>query len=169
MGERHESKPPFSVSRLERRHVEKTWILLAQRAKAKLLEYQGPNRAPVMRKVFVNAAGTLQERELVSDRYGQASATPVGGARPVARPSESANEHALQTFARELAAEVGQGVHTGECERIVLAAEPHCMGVIKRALEAKCPEQLHACVPKDYFELSDTQLVERLGDELRGG
>jgi len=145
----------------------KTWILLFNRTRAKLIEYSGLGRQLKNIGGYVNPEGELQNKELVTDRPGRVHRLSVGGGRHPAPASEQAHEHALTLFARELAAVLEMGLKTAKCERIVIAAEPHCLGKIKKVLSPKAKKKIHGTVHKDVLRLSSAELFSSLAETLR--
>jgi protein required for attachment to host cells len=160
-------KLPKSVSALSHEGAKTTWILVAQRTKAKLMEHTGDGRQLTLIKGYVNPAGDLQTNELVSDRPGRVYNLSGGAHRHTAAASEDAHEHALTVFANDLATTVEKGIAKGSCDRVVLAAEPHCLGKIKKALSAKAKKRVSAVINKDLFLLDNSKLYAQLRNVLR--
>lgn len=156
-----------AVSRLDRGNHEKTWILLMQRTQAKLMEYRASTRVLEFVEGFVNPSGDKKTGQLVSDRPGRLYRQAVGTGRSPATSSEDAHEHSLSLFAKELAATVQKGLAVGRCNRLILAAEPHCLGKIKKSLNAKTQKRVAGTVSQDLFRLDSTKLFEKLKPMLR--
>ena len=161
------NKVSRSVKNLERADTTTTWILVAQRTQAKLLEHRGKGKQLTVIRGFVNPAGELQTRELVSDRPGRVYGRSTGSGPHAAPASEQAHEHALTKFARDLASTIDKGVAKGSCDRIILAAEPHCLGKIKKTLGAQARKHVSATLHKDLFLLDNRKLFAKLEDVLR--
>lgn len=160
-------KLPRTVRNIERRPAKRTWILLAQRTKAKLVEHGGAGEELTLLEGFVNPEGDRQTRELVSDRPGRVHRKSVGGGRHPAAVSEDAHERALTEFADDLAKTIERGLAQGRCDRIILAAEPHCLGKIRKSLNPKARGRVSATFHQDLFRLNSRSLYSKLEEFLR--
>lgn len=168
MSENKRNKLPRSVRSLDHGKAKKTWILIAQRTKAKLIEHLGMGKQLTLIRGFINPAGELHTSELVSDRPGRSyRSTSVGIGRSSLGQSEDAHEHALTLFAKDLASTIEEGVVKGNCDQIILAAEPHCLGKIKKTLSPQARKRVSATIDQDLFLLNNQKLYLKLEDELR--
>lgn len=156
-----------SVKKVTQAKEKKTWIIIAQRTQAKLIEYSGKGKNLLTIKGFINPAGKLQTRELVSDKPGRSYSQSTGMRRSAMSSSEDAHEHSLTVFAKELAKALSKGLSDHACDRLVLVAEPHCLGKIKENLSTKVQKYIQATVDKDLFRLDNKKLFAKLEDVLR--
>ncbi len=145
----------------------KTWILVAQRTKAKLFEYGNRGKSLKLVEGFVNPGGNLKTNQLVSDRPGRVYGLLGNPSRSASVNREDPHQLLLKVFARALADRVESGLMKGLCDRIILAAEPHCLGEIKKALSARAKSKLRASIHKDLFLLDEQKLYIQLEGELR--
>lgn len=146
-----------------------TWVIVAQRSRAKLLEYRTREKGLEPIEGFVNPAGELQTHELVSDKSGRGHAQSGGGGRYTLAPSEDAHEHALTVFAKSLARTIEAGFAKNLFEHLILVAEPHCLGKIKASLGKGAQlrlEAIEATVHKDLFMLDNKELLSRIDSIL---
>ncbi len=155
-----------SVRELKKVTKPKTWILVAERTRAKLLSYSGKGNALVQVSGYVNPSGELQTRELTSDRPGRGYARSIGTRRTAMTPSEDKHEQAFSAFAKSLAAKIEKGLANRNCEQVILVAEPHCLGKIKNSLGSRAKSRIRASINKDLFRLDEKKLFLELKEKL---
>jgi protein required for attachment to host cells len=142
----------------------RTYILVADGARAHILLSEG--RA----KPLVEVPGSEQKLDLKPDRE-------LSAERP-GRVHESANveRHAIERddlhrrekerFAQALAADLDRRFAGGEYDRLVVAAAPETLGVIRCALSDKVRAVIMAEVPKDLTKLPNAQVKAHLSEDL---
>jgi protein required for attachment to host cells len=137
--------------------VPKIWILVADRARARLFSGNSDRSLTEIETRF-NPEGRAQDRELVTDR---ASRMPEMASRPRgAIEPRSAEDHVAERFARELAETLERGRTQGAYERLALIAPPEFLGFLHGAAGEQVARRVAAEVNKN--------LTERSADEIRG-
>lgn len=118
-----------------------TWVLVADRARARLFSLDPEAKALEEVEDFVNTEGRTRARELQSDRP-QTSHDRFGDGRHAIEPHTSAEEKSAARFAGQLDRMLELG-RTGHRYRdLVLIAPPRFLGTLNAALGA----QVRACV-----------------------
>ena len=135
-----------------------SWILIANRTGARIVEKQGRELSLVQE--LEHARGRLRDREVDSDRHGRAGRS--GGAGHAYSTSEGPHEHDAKNFARECAESLRQGRLSGRYLRLILVAEPHFLGLLRQALDDATSRLVAATVPKDLAQLELRQLASHL-------
>jgi protein required for attachment to host cells len=142
----------------------RTYILIADGARAHILLSEG------LTKPLIEVRGSEQKLDLKPDRE-------LSAERP-GRVHESANQvrHAIERddlhqrekerFAQGLAADLDRRLAGGEYSRLVVAAAPETLGVIRSALSERVRAAIMAEIPKDLTKLPNTQVKALLGDDL---
>jgi protein required for attachment to host cells len=136
-----------------------SWILIANRTGARLVEKQGSEFA--LLESFNHEQGRKRDREIDSDRHGR-SFDRMGANRHAYSNEESAHEHDARGFARELAERLGAQRTQHRFERLVLVAEPRFLGYLREALDDATKKTVIASVPKDLAEVALRELPGHL-------
>ena len=139
-----------------------TWIVVGHRGGAKSYEHVGIGRGIKMIDGMANPTGRSQSRDLVSDRPGRAFASRGAGGRHALTAKSDAHEQALAVFVRDLAQYLGSGLSKKRYERLVLVAEPHFLGRLRKVLPRNVASRVHGAVRKDLFRSDRADLVRHL-------
>lgn len=142
--------------------MEGTWVITADSVGARLLErnHDSKDGYTLVDEVF-HPEGRLREGDLVSDRPGRVSDRAAFG-RHAGAPPESAHEHEVSEFARDLASKLQQARIAGKFSRLVLAAEPRFLGLLRGALDSNTARCVISAVPKNLQRTALADLHERL-------
>ncbi len=142
----------------------RTYILIADGARAHLLLSEGRG------KPLAEVPGSEHQQDIKPDHE-------ISAERP-GRVHESANvsRHAIERddlhqrekkrFAQSLAADLDRRLANDEYDRLVIAAAPETLGVIRTAMSEKVQAVILAEVPKDLTKLPNPQVKEHLGKDL---
>src|SRR5262245_174830 len=125
--------------------VQNTWILVCDASRARLLVEQGRRRDISLLESFEHADSRAHGRDLTTEAPGRKPVGPVpaarvggqGGAygRPGAEPDTDPKDIEAQKFARELAARLDKGRSDHAYERLVIAAPPRFLGMLRGTLD----------------------------------
>lgn len=128
-----------------------TWILVAESSRAKL--YRANNRRSPISEVeaLVNPAGRLHEGDLVSDRPGSDGGS-MGQGRHVLDDKTSARQQEHISFAKHLAERLNAARTDGEYSRLVLAAPPAFLGLLRDNLSKEVMDMVYAQVDKNLVQ-----------------
>ena len=121
-----------------------TWVVVADGAKALLLENTGTAEAPQLRVVEKMAIDNPPTREQGTDQAGRMSGP--GGASVMG--GTDFHRLAEEGFARKLAEALEARVAAGEVKRLVLAAPPQMLGSLRAAMGPALAEAVVAELPK---------------------
>ena len=142
----------------------RTYILVADGARAHLFLSEGRG------KPLTEVAGSELHQDIPPDHE-------IGGDRP-GRVQESATiaRHAIERddlhrrekerFAANLAADLDRRLAKNEYGRLIIAAAPETLGMIRQALSEKVRSVILAEVAKDLTKLSSPQVKAHLGEDL---
>ena len=127
-----------------------TWILVAGRARARLLELAPRENGSELIEIrdFVNPEGRGSERGQVTERRPRTHES-VGAARHAIEPHTSLRDKSANRFAQELCERLEQGRVAHCYERLVLVALPHFLGTLHAALNRQVSECIVAEVRHD--------------------
>lgn len=124
----------------------KTCVVVADRARARLFvtEKQPEHRPQTSFRLaeleaLANPEGELTGAELFSDIRSGSNRTPAG-ARFAYDDHRERHRHELERrFARHIAASLVEFVQRTQASRVVLAADPHMLGLLRRQLSNRLP------------------------------
>jgi protein required for attachment to host cells len=138
-----------------------TWILVADEARARLLEAQGADGAVVEHLSFIHEEGRQHPRDVIADRLPRAQES-VGGARHAIEPQTDLETVEAGRFAHELAAVLETGRVGRAYERLVLVAPPRFLGTLRAVLSDEVHKHVVGSLPKDVTRESVDAIRERV-------
>ncbi len=140
----------------------KNWLVVANAAKARVLEESAKPGAYAHLADLVHPQSRQKGTELSSDRPGHVNSLGQrsGGTSYPSRTDVREREH--DRFAHEVAAAVNDGVAAGQCAGLVLVASNPFLGQVKAHLSEQAHKVLLRCVASDYTALRDAELAQRL-------
>lgn len=142
-----------------------TWILVADRARARLFSTASGEGALAEVDDFVNPEGRMQGRELESDKPPRAFES-VGTHRHAMEPETTSREKVAERFARELRDALERGRVDHRFEDLVLVAPPEFLGTLNQALGKELLEHVVATSDKNLTALGADELRDRLAGTL---
>lgn len=134
------------------------WVVLANAARARLLERDPETGALREFESFVHPASRLGGHELADDRPGQAF---KGQARTAFQPRQTPHEKEEAAFAHELAKRLDAAAMALQFGRLVLLASNPFLGRLHAAL-GPAARQLVAAAAVDLTGYADRELEERV-------
>ncbi len=142
----------------------KNWLVVANAAKARVLEESDKPGAYVHVADLVHPQSRQKGVELSSDRPGHASSLGQrsGGTAFPSRTDAREREH--DRFAREVATALNDGVAAGHCAGVILVASNPFLGQVKAHLSEQARKALVRTVASDYTALRDAELAQRLAE-----
>jgi protein required for attachment to host cells len=129
--------------------MEGTWVVTADRAGARLIarNRDKPEGYDLIEEV-AHPEGRLRDSELETDRPGRASERGGGIGHAMA------HDHVAVTFARSIAAKLQHARTDGLFDRLVLAAEPRFLGMLREALDVPTTKCVVGSVSKNLQRVS---------------
>jgi len=144
----------------------KTWILIADGARARIALNDGPGRGvkPGPDKEFegINAP----TRDIVSDRPGRTFDSSGLGGRHSKEPRTDPHEHEQQVFHHRLAAYLDAAAKRGDFDRLVVVAPPKALGNLRSELTDPVRAKLVGELNKDLTHVPIHDLAAHLGSVL---
>ncbi|MDE2156876.1 MAG: host attachment protein [Xanthomonadaceae bacterium] len=119
----------------------KTWILVADRARARLLAIGSSEKALNEVACFTNPDGRAPGRHATTERAPRVNES-VGPARHAIEPHTSLREKSEDHFAHTLIDALERGHHEHQFDQLILVAPAHFLGVMHDCLD----KPLRACV-----------------------
>ncbi len=141
--------------------MSRTWILVAESSRAKIYSTENRTAIPAEVEDIIHPEGRLHEGELVSDRPGSDPGT-VGQGRHVLDDKISATQHEHMEFARELARRLEAACDRGAFDKLVVAAPPAFLGLLRDRLGKEVKEKVVREIDKNLVR----QPAESLRDYI---
>ncbi len=133
----------------------KTLVVVASRTRARLLHFSGPGKDFELINTLDNPDGRLKNQDIDASAGGSASTSSAGrhGMEVQVEPTEVV----AKKFAGDIAREIGQKRQLEKPARIVLAAEPGFLGLLRGSLDSETEKFVNGSVTKDLdaFEVKE--------------
>jgi len=149
--------------------MKKTWILIANASRARLLERRSADHALIELADFVYPAKNLIDEAAGGDLTGAAGKGHgrTGHAGTQFEPHTEVKDKARANFARQLADYLNQGVTEQRCEALLLIASSPMLGEIKPLLSSAASSILERAVAGDLTRYQHAELQERVERALQ--
>lgn len=134
-----------------------TWVLIADGAQARILEYSGPSKGLVQVEGLKFEDAHLKNREIMADRPGRAFSS-AGYGRSAMEQRTDPVDHRESEFLRSVAELLNQKCLEGAFRRLVIAAGPQALGDLRRFLTSGTKEKVTAEIPKNLTTVPILQL-----------
>ena len=143
----------------------RTWIVLADDASARLYEASGPHGNWALVTELQHPESRAKDSELGTDKPGRVKQSK--GYRSAMEPPTPRKKVEVKKFARQVAKALEDGLLKEAYERLILAAPPGFLGVLRGELSKGVRGRIAALVDKDYLHLGQRQAQERLEEQLQ--
>jgi protein required for attachment to host cells len=142
----------------EARRPSTTWILVADRARARLFSAEWPELGEFQEvRDFAHPEGAARAHEVEADRPGRLY--EASGPKHAADPRTDFKHHTAVVFARELVRELQSGRDANAYGRLVLVAPALFLGVLREQL----PDPMRSLVVADL----DKDLTQAGADSIK--
>jgi protein required for attachment to host cells len=140
-------------------------IVVADGSRARLFCSDHATGSLEERESYVNPELRQRDQDLVTDRPGRAFDSG-GAGRHAIEPPTPPGEQAMERFATELARSLEHDRATGVFARLGLVANPHMLGLLRKALHRETERVVAFTIDKDLVRLDAEALRERLPKRL---
>lgn len=142
------------------------WILLADRAHAKIFTHDYVNGR--LEEIFVIAdpAALERQREMGTDRPGRGHGSSSSAGHAYEDHADFPEQESA-SFLRGIAGELNQAVKSDKMDKLILVALPKTLAVIKSELNEMTKSKVTAEYPKNLIGVDESTLSERLA-KLKG-
>lgn len=141
----------------------KTWVLVADRVRARLFEHDGGNALLNEIEAFVNPEGRDPAGSR-GDTRPPRTFESVGSARHAIEPQTTPETKYADRFARRLHDALEQGRVQHRYERLVLVAPPRFLGALHGALGKNVRSHVVSEVRRNLTAMTAAQIREHLGE-----
>jgi protein required for attachment to host cells len=145
--------------------MEKTWILVAHQAGARVFENRGPGNGIELVDEIEHPQGRERDGKIDTDRPGRSFRKNSSDPRRAAMSrSESPHERVVAGFARSLAQRLQQGRVHNQFQRLVLVAPPRFLGLLRSSLDGPTEQLVIGSLDKDLARAEEVELIEHIGE-----
>ncbi len=139
----------------------RTWILIADGARGKVLLHEGPGRGLRALEGLDFSEDVPPTRDIDADRPGR-SFDSHGEGRHAMEPPSDPHRQRKEAFARRLAEVLVQGCRRNDFDQLVVVAPPSALGDLRNALAPEVKARVKAELPKDLTRTDMTELPRHL-------
>jgi len=140
-----------------------TWALAANGGRATIIENLDD---PDTLKIHQFDAEQIKAGDLLTDRNGRTFSS-VGDSRSELQQHSDPVRHQERLFAKHIAEYLTPLVDCGELNALVVTASPRMLGDLRKAFPERLLKQMDTETGKDFTNLSESELVETLGNLVR--
>lgn len=141
----------------------KTWILVADGAKARILERMEPQGAvlPASDQCFSEPEARAKTRDVGADRPGRVHES-ADTARHAMEPRVDWHRFAKEQFAKSVAGALEDAAKSRKYEALILVAPPQTLGDLRGALGQHAKALVEGEVGKDLTNIPDHEIAAHL-------
>ena len=152
-----------AVATAARRTSDSTWIVVADRAIARIFEQRG-GADKELKAVTTLRHGISRSRysDEVSDSKGYFRR--AGTVYEAGQPNQDHRHHTAEEFAREISGYLDMAQQRKEFSHLVLMAPPFFLGALRDSLPASLSELVEHEVRKDYTRLDGAEIRRHVGE-----
>ncbi len=139
----------------------RTWILIANGARARVLEHagRGARLSPVKNMDF--SSETLSVSQIMADKAGRAFSS-VGKSRSAMEQKTNPVDKREADFIKLVAQKINEKFCNKRFDRLVIFAAPHAMGDLRKMLSEEVKFTIIAEVAKDLTKVPNDEIIKHL-------
>lgn len=142
-----------------------TWILIADGARARVLQNTGPGKGLAEVKGLEFAQDRLKTQDIMADKPGRAFAS-AGHGRSAMEPPTDPVEKREADFVADLARVLDAQFAEGAFDRLIVAAAPTALGTLRKAMTPRVGAVISAELPKDLTKIPNADMGKHLEEVL---
>lgn len=143
----------------------RTWILLADGTRARVLCNTGPGKGLQQVQGMEIEGDNYRSGDIMADRPGR-TFDSAGSHRHAMEPHSDPQREAKRSFAADMVAELQQQLQAQSFDRLILVAAPATLGDIRKILPKSLLGVVYAEVPKNLVQIPDNELDSHLSKVL---
>lgn len=140
----------------------RTWIVVCDKSRARFFMKREGSEEWVKFEEFDHPAGRAKGGDLVTDRPGRSFQSQGHDKRAATDSRTDPREVEHQRFAHYIGDTLNSAHAQNAFERLVLVAPPQFLGLLRQELEDRVQRCVFATLDKDYAQLDEQQLAERI-------
>lgn len=145
----------------EKGDVMETWILVANRAEARIFAYPSNKKSQMrfLRKIE-NPRGRLKAQDINADKPGVFSSVYAYGSK--LESEQSPTERVAEEFAKTIATQLEHEKSHNNFEKLIVIADPTFLGLLRSKMSRDLHRHVIQEVAKDLGAVSTNEMHERL-------
>lgn len=140
-----------------------TWVLIADGSRARLFEHDRSERTLALLHEHDRPELRDRDAQRYADRPGRVHER-ANQARHAMEPPTAISDSAREGFARELVEHLRTGAQEHRFGRLIIAAPPAMLGVLRDQLDEQLRDKLVAELHKDLTKIHAQELPEHLSE-----
>lgn len=144
--------------------MEKTWIVVAEGSRARVLSARSPTQPLVEILDFEFPEGRLRDQDIHTDRAGNKQESNYGGGSAMEPRNTREQQHGA--FARLIADALDKARNNGDYQRLMLVAPPAFLGALRGALNSPVEKLIDKTVQKNLINEDEATLRDYLFEQL---
>jgi protein required for attachment to host cells len=143
----------------------RTWVLIADGARARILENDGPGHGLKAVDGMVFSGDHAATHDLVSDREGRSQSSHGPGRSAIESHSDPHRDLKVK-FARHLAGVLDRELDANSFQRLVIVAPPVTLGDLRSLVSAKIGAKIVGEVTQDLTKTPNNEIGAHIKDVL---
>lgn len=143
-----------------------TWIVAADKSRARIFEVQGVAQNFHEVQDFVNPAGEMSPQDLQSDAKGYFHGNSHGQRGGDAEPKIDAVMHQTEMFSKALGGYLDRACEAHKFDRLCLIAYPKFLGLLRQNLSKEAQKLVEDEVAKDISWFDEREVAEYVKTRL---
>jgi protein required for attachment to host cells len=144
-----------------------TWIVAADKSRARIFEVQGLQQNFREIEDFINPAGDMEQKDLLSDRRGHFSGNgrtnQQGGD---SQPKVDAVQHETELFSKQLSEYLDKARIEHRYDKLCLIAFPKFLGMMRQNLSKEAQKLVEDEVSKDISWFDEREVKDYIKSKL---
>jgi protein required for attachment to host cells len=138
-----------------------TWIVVADGQRATVYNNSGPGKGLEIIPGLGGHQAVPKSREIISDAPGRMQGFGAHGAAPMTARTDP-HELEEQRFTEGLAEEVNRAALDKQFDRLILAAPPRTLGILRKSLSSHAADRVIAELDKDLTKTARADLAAHI-------
>lgn len=142
------------------------WYVLVSRINSAIYRYTTEHEFVLVER-FSNPEAGLSEHALVSDRSGRGiSSAGAGTIHHALDQGHRRHEEAAKTLCEQVARSLATARDNGRFGELVIVAEPHTLGLFRKALSPNLRALVQREIHHEYTEAREKEVLDRIRHEM---
>ena len=138
-----------------------TWIVVADSSRARFFSMESRSEPLVELDDLLHAEGRLRDQDALSDKQGGLTGGHGEGGHPFAAPTDP-KQHELEVFAKQIAGKLEHGRVNHRYHKLILAAPPALLGVLRKVLNTQVMEMVCNSLDKNLVAEDETVIRQHI-------
>ncbi|MDP9141448.1 MAG: host attachment protein [Pseudomonadota bacterium] len=140
-----------------------TWVLIADSSNARLYSVADRGKPWTLIDEYKHPPSRVTEGGLVSDQAGRTHGSGIAkGARSAMESKTAPKDVEIKSFAHELVTVLEHGHGQQAYSRLVMAAPPHFLGLLRKGISSTVGKLVSATTDKDYLHIGEKEMQAHL-------